>query len=196
MSVPVRPSSWTRPSWEAATRTQEEAQMRKLRFLIGPLALMVVAAACNGADVVGDDTADTGDTAEEEQPADAGAEAIRIGALHPLTGALANDGSAMNAAVQMAIEDVNEAGGIQSLGGARLELITADSQGDPEIGQTEAQRMIDEGAVAMIGAFQSAVAINVATLAERSGIPFVIDVAVDDAIITGGVSHILTVRSG
>src|SRR5690606_13082802 len=33
-------------------------------------------------------------------------------------------------------------------------------------------------------AFQSAVAINVATLAERSQIPFVIDVAVDDAIIT------------
>jgi branched-chain amino acid transport system substrate-binding protein len=90
----------------------------------------------------------------------------------------------MDEAVQMAIDDINEAGGIESLGGAQLELISADSQGDPEVGQTETQRMIDDGAVAIIGAFQSAVAINVATLAERNQIPFVIDVAVDDAIIT------------
>lgn len=165
----------------------EESQMSKLKVLIGPLALvMLAAAACNSAEVV--DDGEDGDAAveqpEAETTADPDAETIRIGALHPLTGGLADDGSAMNAAVQMAIDDINEAGGIQSLGGAQLELITADSQGDPEIGQTETQRMIDEGAVALIGAFQSAVAINVATLAERSQIPFVIDVAVDDAIIT------------
>jgi branched-chain amino acid transport system substrate-binding protein len=159
--------------------------MTKLKNLIGPLALVIVAAACNSADVVDGDE-DGGAAGTDEQPAapDPDAETIRIGALHPLTGGLADDGSAMNAAVQMAIDDVNEAGGIQSLGGAQLELVTADSQGDPEIGQTETQRMIDAGAVALIGAFQSAVAINVATLAERSEIPFVIDVAVDDAIIT------------
>src|SRR5690606_40265897 len=59
---------------------------------------------------------------EAETTADPDAETIRIGALHPLTGGLADDGSAMNAAVQMAIDDINEAGGIQSLGGAQLEL--------------------------------------------------------------------------
>ena len=160
--------------------------MSKLKVLIGPLALvMMAAAACDSAEVV--DEGEEGGEATEEQdtPApEADAETILIGSLHPLTGALANDGSAMDQAVQMAIDDVNEAGGIESLGGAQLDLISADSQGDPEIGQTETQRMIDEGAVAIIGAFQSAVAINVATLAERNQIPFVIDVAVDDAIIT------------
>lgn len=162
--------------------------MRKLKFLIGPLALMMAATACDSAEVTdGDENGE--EPAAEDGPADdeasdPDAETISIGALHPLTGALADDGSAMNEAVQMAIDDVNEAGGIESLDGAQLELITADSQGDPEVGQTETQRMIDEGAVALIGAFQSAVAINVASLAERSQIPFVIDVAVDDAIIT------------
>jgi branched-chain amino acid transport system substrate-binding protein len=164
----------------------KESQMSKLKVLIGPLALvMMAAAACDSAEVV--DEGEEGGEATEEQdtPApEADAETILIGSLHPLTGALANDGSAMDQAVQMAIDDVNEAGGIESLGGAQLDLISADSQGDPEIGQTETQRMIDEGAVAIIGAFQSAVAINVATLAERNQIPFVIDVAVDDAIIT------------
>ncbi|HSI93826.1 MAG TPA: ABC transporter substrate-binding protein [Jiangellaceae bacterium] len=160
--------------------------MSKLKVLIGPLALvMMAAAACDSAEVV-DDGEEGGDAAEEQDtPApEADAETILIGSLHPLTGALANDGSAMDQAVQMAIDDINEAGGIESLGGAQLELISADSQGDPEVGQTETQRMIDDGAVAIIGAFQSAVAINVATLAERNQIPFVIDVAVDDAIIT------------
>ena len=160
--------------------------MSKLKVLIGPLALvMMAAAACDSAEVV--DEGEEGGEATEEQdtPApESDAETILIGSLHPLTGALANDGSAMDQAVQMAIDDVNEAGGIESLDGAQLELISADSQGDPEIGQTETQRMIDDGAVAIIGAFQSAVAINVATLAERNQIPFVIDVAVDDAIIT------------
>lgn len=159
--------------------------MSKLKVLIGPLALvMMAAAACDSAEVV--DEGDEGGEATEAQdsPAPEDVETILIGSLHPLTGALANDGSAMDQAVQMAIDDINEAGGIESLGGAQLELISADSQGDPEIGQTETQRMIDEGAVAIIGAFQSAVAINVATLAERNQIPFVIDVAVDDAIIT------------
>jgi branched-chain amino acid transport system substrate-binding protein len=164
----------------------KESQMSKLKVLIGPLALvMMAAAACDSAEVV--DEGEEGGEATEEQdtPApESDAETILIGSLHPLTGALANDGSAMDQAVQMAIDDVNEAGGIESLDGAQLELISADSQGDPEIGQTETQRMIDDGAVAIIGAFQSAVAINVATLAERNQIPFVIDVAVDDAIIT------------
>lgn len=43
--------------------------------------------------------------------------------------------------------------------------------------------MIDEGAVALVGAFQSAVTINIANLAERSQVPLVIDVAVADEII-------------
>lgn len=168
--------------------------MSKLRVLATMAVLPVFVAACNSAEVVDDSDDAAADGTEQEEAADEGeaeepaadpdAEVIRVGALHPLTGALADDGSAMNAAAQMAVDDINEAGGIQSLGGAQLELVSADSQGDPEIGQTETQRMIDEGVVAIIGAFQSAVASNVATLAERSQVPFVIDVAVDDAIIT------------
>lgn len=164
--------------------------MSRQRILAALLALPLLTAACGGAEVVDegadDDGADATEEAATDEPADAAdpeAETISIGALHPLSGSLADDGTSMNAAVEMAIEDINEAGGIASLDGAQLELESADSQGDPEIGQTETQRMIDEGVVAVIGAFQSAVAVNVATLAERNQVPFVIDVAVDDAII-------------
>ncbi len=167
----------------------EEAHVRKLRILAAVAVLPVVTVACGGGEVVEDGSQDAGEETTEEEAADEpaddadAAETIPIGSLHPLTGALADDGTSMDAAVEMAIEDINQAGGIGSLDGAQLELVSADSQGDPEIGQTETQRMIDEGVVSIIGAFQSAVSVNVATLAERSQVPFVIDVAVDDAII-------------
>lgn len=174
----------------------------RMMFVLTALAL--VASACGGAEVVedgGDDEAsatqaggetaaptedDTGADATEEGTAaeSPSGEPILIGSLHPLTGGLAEDGTPMDDAVKMAVDDINEAGGIASMDGAPLEVLSSDSEGDPQVGQTEAQRMFDEGVVALVGPYQSAVAVNVAALAERSGVPFLIDVGVADAIIT------------
>ena len=48
---------------------------------------------------------------------------IKIGVLHPVTGALAYSGQQCRAGALMAIEDINKAGGIKSLGGAKIEEI-------------------------------------------------------------------------
>lgn len=171
---------------------------RGTKAAVGVIAsFALLAAACSGAEVVDDEpeaTEDAGDDASESEDDgadDAGGEAeeapedaILIGSLHPLTGGLAEDGIAMDDAVQMAIDDINEAGGIESMGGRQLTLLSADSEGSPEVGQTEAQRMFDEGVSALVGAYQSAVNVNVASLAERTGVPFIIDVGVADNIIT------------
>ena len=45
----------------------------------------------------------------------------------------------MDNGAQLAVDAINEAGGIESLGGAQLELASADTQGAPEVGQSEAQ---------------------------------------------------------
>lgn len=190
--------------------------MGRLRVVTLLLALAIVAAACAGDSETTappapgggqvEDPAGAADTepepGSEETDAEGSAaadtegteaagdgESIRIGALHPLTGALALDGGQMSAAAQLAVDDINAAGGIAALDGAQLELVTADTQGQPEVGQTEAQRMIDEGVIALIGTFQSAVTTNVATVAERSQVPLVIDVAVDDEILQQGGSY-------
>jgi len=145
-------------------------------------ALALITAACGGGN---DGAAPAPAPTPTPAPApSAPADPILIGSLHPLTGGLAQDGIAMDEAAQMAVDDINAAGGIASLGGAELVLVSADSQGSPDVGATEAQRMIDEGVVAIVGAYQSAVSINVAALAERTGVPFVIDVTVADAVIT------------
>ncbi len=78
-------------------------------------------------------------------------ETVKIGGIHPLTGGLAADGIQMDTAIQMAIEEINAAGGV--LGGAQLEYLSADSTGSPEVGQTEAERLVSEGADALICCF-------------------------------------------
>ncbi len=112
---------------------------------------------------------------------------IHIGGIHPLTGGLAADGIQMDNAIQMAIEEINEAGGV--LDGRELAYLSADSTGSAEVGQTEAERLVSEGAAAIICCFQSSVTANVATIAEREEVPLVIDVAVADAILEQGFTY-------
>lgn len=117
---------------------------------------------------------------------------VLIGGIHPLTGSLAGDGINMDFAIQMAIDEINEAGGV--LDGRMLEYLPADSTGSAEVGQTEAERLIGEGVSALIGTFQSAVTANVATIAEREEVPLMIDVAVADSILDQGFQYTFRIQ--
>src|SRR5437762_217032 len=65
--------------------------------------------------------------------------------------------------------------GLPRLGGARIELIFADHQGNPSIGQSEALRLItQEHVVALQGAYQSSVTFAATTVAERNEIPWMV----------------------
>ena len=109
---------------------------------------------------------------------------VRVGVILPLSGALASVGADERAAVEVAAQLVNEdvadiplplaaGAGLPNLGGAEVEIVFADSQGKAEVGQSEAQRLIDqEGVVALFGAYQSAVTKTASAVAERAGIPY------------------------
>lgn len=114
---------------------------------------------------------------------------VKIGTLHPLSGASAADGQQLENGSKLAVEAINAAGGIKSLGGAKLELTSGDTQGKPNIGQSEAQRLIQDGAVAIVGTYMSAVSANVASVAERNQVPFVMDITGDDAILSHGYKY-------
>ena len=58
------------------------------------------------------------------------------------------------------------------MGGAKIEVVFGDSQGKPEVGLADAQRLIDqEKVVALTGAYQSAVTKTASRIAEQRGIP-------------------------
>jgi branched-chain amino acid transport system substrate-binding protein len=120
------------------------------------------------------------------QPAVAQTKTVRIGAIYPLSGALASTGSEIKAAIELAVDIVNnphpelkglplaEGAGLPNLGGAKLEVVFGDSQGKPEVGLAEAQRQIQqEKVVALTGAYQSAVTKTASRVAEQAGIPYV-----------------------
>ena len=119
---------------------------------------------------------------------------VLIGSIHPLTGGLAGAGNRMDNGAKLAVEEINAAGGIASLGGASLELVSADSTGAAEVGQSEAERLIGDGVSALIGTYQSAVTTNVAAIAERDGVPLVIDVAVADSILDQGYTNVFRIQ--
>jgi branched-chain amino acid transport system substrate-binding protein len=114
-----------------------------------------------------------------------GENVVRIGALYPLSGAVAKSGEDTLNAIRLAVDVINgkypdshlpfaKPGGLPGLNGAKIELITADHQGSPEIGAAEAERMISQQkVVALIGTFFSSVASTVSQVAERNEIPFV-----------------------
>jgi branched-chain amino acid transport system substrate-binding protein len=119
---------------------------------------------------------------------------VTIGSIHPTSGPLAGVGGLMDDGAKLAVADINAAGGIKALDGAKLKLAGGDSQGKAEVGQSEAQRLIGDGAVALIGTYQSDVTQNVAAVAERGRVPFVIDVAVDDKILEQGYKYSFRVQ--
>ncbi len=118
-------------------------------------------------------------------PAQAAPKPVRIGAIYPLTGALASTGADIKTAIEMAVDIVNNphpdlktlplaaGSGLPRLGGAKLEVVFTDSQGKPDVGLADAQRLIDEqGVVALTGAYQSNVTATCSRVAEQRGIPY------------------------
>ncbi|MEK6665039.1 MAG: ABC transporter substrate-binding protein [candidate division NC10 bacterium] len=107
---------------------------------------------------------------------------IKIGAVHPVTGPLAEIGQACRLGAQMAVDAVNAAGGIKSMGGARLELILADTENKPDVARAEAERVINAGAQIITGAFHSGQTAAMVPVAQQKRVPFLIDISAADPI--------------
>jgi branched-chain amino acid transport system substrate-binding protein len=108
---------------------------------------------------------------------------IVIGAIYPFSGASGQIGVDAQHAFNTAADIINGAhdldlplarsAGLPGLGGAKVRLVFADHQADPQKGRAEAERLITQQKVsAIIGTYQSAVAVTVSDTAERYQIPF------------------------
>ena len=111
---------------------------------------------------------------------------IVIASIQPVTGVISDIGISMRRGNQLAVDDINARGGIKSMGGAKLKLLLADTEAKEEVARSEAERVIKEGAVCLVGPFLSGNAMTIATLCEQRGIPFVMDVAAADDITLKG----------
>ncbi|AVJ27579.1 ABC transporter substrate-binding protein [Achromobacter spanius] len=118
-----------------------------------------------------------------------GAAPIKVGVLHPVTGALAYSGQQCRLGALLAIEDINKAGGIKSLGGAPLQAVLGDAQSRPEAGSAEVEKMNEAGVSAIVGAYASAICLATTQTAAKYNLPHVVDVGVADQIVERGLKN-------
>jgi branched-chain amino acid transport system substrate-binding protein len=108
---------------------------------------------------------------------------VVIGVIYPLSGASAQIGVDAQKAFETAAELINKnfdfdlplarGEGLPGLGGAKVRLVFADHQADPQKGRAEAERLITQEKVcAIIGSYQSAVAVTISQTCERYQTPF------------------------
>lgn len=114
---------------------------------------------------------------------------LKIGILHPVTGGLAYEGEQSRKGALLALEEINAAGGIKSMGGAKLEAILADAQSKPEVGAAEVDRLAEAGVLAIQGPYASGIALATTQAAAKHNLPHLVDVGVVDQIVTRGLPN-------
>jgi branched-chain amino acid transport system substrate-binding protein len=117
------------------------------------------------------------------------ANAVKLGVLHPVTGALAYSGQQGRLGATLAIEEINAAGGIKALHGAKIEPILGDAQSTPEGGSAEVEKMNAAGVAAVVGGYGSSICLAASQTAARYDLPYLVDVGVVDAIVTRGLKN-------
>ncbi|MDY0020155.1 MAG: ABC transporter substrate-binding protein [Anaerolineae bacterium] len=192
--------------------------MKKYRLVPLMLALCILmgaVAGCTAPTAAPTEVPETAEPTEEvaatEEPTEAAeateapaVESVKIGAILPLTGGAAATGVKLQAAMEVAQEIINgehpeiaiplaETAGLPNLGGAKLEITFADHQGNPEIAKTEAERLIDEGMVGLVGSYQSSSTKPASQAAEQYGIPFVAGSSSSAALTERGLQYFVRV---
>lgn len=120
---------------------------------------------------------------------------INVGVILPLSGANAQFGINSRQGLELAADEINAAGGIKALGGAKLKLIIADATSQPTTAATVAQRLITQNrCVALIGAYASSLTLAVSEVTERRGIPL-LTMSFSDVLTERGFKHIFQVVS-
>ncbi|WP_230989664.1 ABC transporter substrate-binding protein [Devosia faecipullorum] len=118
-------------------------------------------------------------------------ESVKVGLIAPTSGIYARFGQIMQMGAEMAIEDINAAGGVAALGGAPLELVVIDSGDTTEKAKASAQRMVADHPeiVAATGAYLSSFTLAVTEVTERAQLP-VLTLSYSDQITARGFKYV------
>jgi branched-chain amino acid transport system substrate-binding protein len=116
---------------------------------------------------------------------------VEVGLIAPMSGPYARQGQVMKMAAEMAIETINQQGGIKSLGGAKLKLDIFDAGDSVEKAKNAAQRMVADSPdlVVATGAYLSSFTLAVTEVTERAQLP-VITFSYSDLITSRGFKYV------
>lgn len=109
---------------------------------------------------------------------------LKVGVLLPRSGHLALIGQDCQRGADLAPAILGD------LGYPGIELMSADTESNPDVGRTQAEKLIREGAHVLVGCFDSGTTAAVAQVAEQKGVPFVINIAAAPQITEQGYKYV------
>ncbi|MCK9362618.1 MAG: ABC transporter substrate-binding protein [Syntrophales bacterium] len=114
--------------------------------------------------------------------------AVKVGIVLPLTGAESKFGEIEKRSFEMALEEINKAGGIK---GEKLEFVIADDTGNPDVGRTVVERLIARDKVVMVGGgYSSSVTYAIAKACQQKRMPFLVNTGAADNITASNWDYI------
>jgi branched-chain amino acid transport system substrate-binding protein len=115
---------------------------------------------------------------------------IEIGVIYPMTGSSGPMGQNAIRGWNIAVDEINDSGGIKSLGGAMIKTLLRDSESDPKVGVAETEKLVKTKVVAIVGAWNSTVTYACTEVAERNRIPWMVSLSTADEICRRGFKYI------
>src|SRR5438270_13379797 len=113
---------------------------------------------------------------------------VKVGILQPVSGAMSYSGQQGRIGATLALEEIN-AGGIKSLGGAKIEPVFGDAQSTPEGGNAEVEKMNSAGCAAVVGGYVSSICLAASQTAARYDLPYIVDLGAARSSDTVGPKH-------
>lgn len=118
---------------------------------------------------------------------------IKIGAINPLTGPLAAQGTAVYEGIQYAIDEVNAQGGVK---GHRIILVSRDDESKPNKAIAAAEELAGpQNVVALVGAYVDSLVGPIAATAEKNRVPYVAAASLDERLTQGNRRYFFRVSS-
>jgi branched-chain amino acid transport system substrate-binding protein len=112
---------------------------------------------------------------------------VKIGLLHPMTGALSYSGQQSRLGATLAVDEINAAGGIKGLG--KIDPVLGDAQSTPDGGVAEVEKMNSAGVSCIVGGYSSSICLAATQAAARYDLPYAVDVGVADSVTTRGLKN-------
>jgi len=117
---------------------------------------------------------------------------VKLGMVVPLSGSSAPTGAYMKNGAQLAVDEINKAGGV--LGGRKLELLVEDEACDAQQAVASANKVVSEGAVVSVGGYCSGATLPTLPIFQKANIPMIIPAANSQELVAQGLANVFMIN--